>query len=205
MKPLTTMNQSKSYIMGRVLNCIKNEAMDVLHACGFKDGIDFKYSFIHPHLLKFSIPIGVVSGVVETYIGLRPLTLLAFFALIFIELITGIAAAVWVKKEKLSNMKFKRFGLKLTVWVVLLFILYSFTKEYKEGTWAHFMWDAIHEGLFIYVCIEYLISVVEKLGIISGKVNSPLLRFIRGQVGKYTDFNEEDMPNESTGNKRGRK
>ncbi len=135
---------------------------------GFQCTSDFNDSIIHTKLLMLTIPVAAISGVIESIMGLHGLTVLAFVTLIILELITGLAAAK-ARGEKIVSHKFSRFGLKIFVWVSLLFITNSLQLEYTNQndllsllSKGFFSW--LHGTLFVYIALEYLISVLENLG-----------------------------------------
>jgi PAS domain S-box-containing protein len=109
-----------------------------------------------------------------------------------LELVTGLAAS---KKKgiKIESRKFGRFGLKLTVWLGLFFIINSLRVQYKgTSEFVYGIYEWLHDGLMIYVSLEYLISVIENLGTLTGKRDSGLINAIKKKVGMvddgYNDF-----------------
>jgi hypothetical protein len=162
---------------------------------GFDDITDFMGSFVHKNMLLLSIPIAGISSVIETVFGLQGLTILAFVILVTLELITGLVAAK-VKGLPIVSNKFGRFGLKVFVWLTLLFVLNSLKKEYHdsglfEGL-ASGLFTWLHGTLFIYINLEYLISVLENLGVITGKSNDGVIKLIRKKFkGLFSTKDEE--------------
>lgn len=139
---------------------------------GFHGVEDFYSSTIHHNLTILTIPVTIIATVVERVMGLQYLTLLSFGALVLMEFITGISASK-IKKIPIESKKFGRFGLKLLVWVSLIFIINSLKIEYKgktdmTGLMAHALFSWLHSALYVYVNLEYLISVLENLDVISG-------------------------------------
>jgi len=158
---------------------------------GFSCISDFNTSLIHRNWALGLIPLAGLSSVIETVFGLQGLTILAFVTLVILELTTGLIAS-HVRGEPIISKKFGRFGLKMLVWLVLLFVINSLKKEYHdEGNFNElaaglFTW--LHGTLFIYVNLEYLISVLENLGVISGRNNDGLIKLIRD---KFKSTKEE--------------
>lgn len=139
---------------------------------GFNDFSDFVTSFIHSRLLWISLPLAALGSFAEQYLGLQIVTLLAFGILLLTELITGLIASK-VKGKKIESRKFARFGLKFGVWMIIFFILNSFRVQYEESSkFAYYFYDWLHTFILGYVNLEYLISVIENLGTITGNDNT---------------------------------
>jgi len=158
---------------------------------GFSNCSDFYGSILHPNFMLFTLPIAGLSSLFEKYFGLEHLTIISFVVLIFLELITGLLSSK-VRGVKIESKKFGRFGLKILVWLSLIFITNSLKLEYKSytdaaGVVAYTMFNWLHTLLFIYINMEYLISVLENLGIVTGnkKETSSLIKFIKK---KFSDF-----------------
>ena len=151
----------------------------IVNNFGFNCTHDFNNSIVHSNLLMVTIPVAGISSIMETSMGLHGLTVLAFVVLVILELITGIAASR-ARGEKIQSHKFSRFGLKVFVWMSLLFITNSIGLEYSGHddvlsalAKGFFVW--LHGTLFIYVTLEYLISVLENLGSLTGEKNKKTL------------------------------
>lgn len=156
---------------------------------GFECTSDFTDSMIHPKMLAITLPLAFISSTLELLLGLQSLTVIAFVILVTLELITGIVASK-LRKEPIVSRKFGRFGLKVFVWLMLIFITNTMRIEYlnSEETFrslasGFFTW--LHGALFIYVIIEYLISVLENLGSITGKSKDNLVKSI---ISKLNDL-----------------
>lgn len=157
---------------------------------GFDHISDFNDSIIHSKLLMLTIPVAAISGVVESIMGLYGLTVLAFVVLVILELVTGLAAAK-SRGEKIESHKFSRFGLKIFVWMTLIFITHSLELEYSDNkdllsvlTKGFFGW--LHGALFVYVTLEYLISVLENLGSLTNEKSKKTL--ITAIINKLNGF-----------------
>lgn len=162
---------------------IKNFFNYVVTNFGFEDLSDFSSSLLHSKLMLFTLPLAGLSSIIENYFGLQSLTIFAFVLLVTLELITGLTATK-ISKIKIESKKFGRFGLKVLVWLSLMFIINSFKLEFlghedSLGTIAYSLLNWLHSTLFIYVCLEYLISVLENMAVISGKKNSYFVGLIK--------------------------
>lgn len=146
---------------------------------GFDSTDDFVTSLIHINMLKITIPFGIFAGFIERFFGIYPVTLLAFGLLILLELLTGLIASR-IKGQKIQSKKFGRFGLKFGVWVTIFFIVQSLKSQY-EGTsdLVYFFYSWLHTFIVGYVNMEYLISVLENVSVISGKNNNTLISGIK--------------------------
>lgn len=155
----------------------------VVENFGFDNLSDFTKSIIHTKFLAITIPLAGISSIIESIFGLQSVTIFAFTLLVTLELITGITASK-VKRRKIVSRRFGRFGLKVFVWLSLIFILNTLRLEYLLhedffGAIAYGLFTWLHGTLFIYVCLEYLISVIENLGDISGKSTKGITKKIR--------------------------
>lgn len=163
---------------------------------GFNCTSDFTDSIIHFKLLAFTVPLAGLSSLIEVYFGFRHLTILAFVILVTLELITGLVASK-IKGIKIVSHKFSRFGFKVFVWLTLLYVVNTMKIEYSSqgnnfSNLASGFFTWLHGTLFIYIIIEYLISVLENLSVITGKNNVTLITRI---IKKLNDFlgNEKNI------------
>lgn len=163
---------------------MKNFISSVLYDFGFNGVPDFVRSVCHVNLLAVSVSISLISAQVELIFGLKSVTILAFTCLLSIELITGVASAV-KKGDKISSRKFGRFIFKLSIWLMCFFITNSFAKEFEVGTVANMLFSWLHSSLMIYLSVEYLLSVIENMGKLSGKPTTPIVQKIRKTMEKY--------------------
>ena len=148
---------------------------------GFVDTSDLMNSMVHSKLLLFTFSISAVGTIIERTFGLMPLTLVAFCVLLFLELITGLWASK-VKGNKIESRKFSRFGIKFLVWTLLFFVLNTLKIQYEgNNKIAFYFWEWLHTFIVGYVNLEYLISVLENIGVISGKDNTKLIKAITGK------------------------
>ncbi len=93
----------------------------VTYNFGFVGFNDFMGSLLRSDnvLLKASIAGGLSLSAhfFEVYMGLKMASMMAFSALISLELITGVMSSQ-NRGVKLSSRKFSRFGLKILVWLI---------------------------------------------------------------------------------------
>ena len=169
---------------------MKNILSYIVKNFGFSDLSDFTCSLIHKNFLVGMVSLAGVSSVLEGILGLQVLTILAFVVLVFLELVTGLLAS-HVRGEAIVSKKFSRFGLKMLVWLVLIFVINTLKLEYSgDGNFnelAKGLLTWLHGTLFIYINLEYLISVLENLGVISGRNNEGLIKLIKKKFFKSQD------------------
>jgi len=125
---------------------------------GFPDLDHFISSLIRPKLLPLSIPLSVVGGFLEYIFGLEPIILIAFAALLTLELGTGIAAA-WLEGQKITSKRMKSFLIMFFVWLVVLFILHQFST--LDNILIATAFDYLFYTTIFFVSIIYLKSVFE--------------------------------------------
>jgi len=157
---------------------------------GFSDLNDFYTSLIHTNLLQITIPLGLLAAIIEKFFGIYPLTLISFGILILLELVTGLLASR-KKGLKIESKKFSRFGLKFGVWVTVFFIVQSLKLQYKDDSevvYGFYSW--LHTFILGYVNMEYLISVLENISVITGKDNNPLVNSLKNKFDKIFGSNE---------------
>lgn len=164
---------------------------------GFECTSDFNSSFIHSNFLIITIPVAAFSSMIENFLGLHGLTVLAFTLLVILELITGIVASK-NRGEKIVSHKFSRFGLKVFVWLTLLFITNSLRLEYEGHkdlisvtSLGIFTW--LHDALFVYVTVEYLISVFENINSLTKtKSKKKFIDYIIDKLKNFSPSEKED-------------
>lgn len=159
---------------------------------GFDSLNDFINSLIHFKLLLLTLPFSIaVFGIVEKYFGFTSAIFAAFVIMAVLELLTGIWGSLAVGK-KIQSKKIGRFGLKILVWLALIFVAHAFADSYKDqtGIQNHLIYQIFtlfHGVLMVYVTFEYIISILENLGKITGKTNTKLIGFIKNKVDKFLD------------------
>ena len=171
---------------------IKNFVNYIVINFGYHGVEDFYTSTIHHNLTILTIPVAIIGAIIEKYTGLHYITLLSFGILVLMEFITGISASR-IKNIPIESRRFSRFGLKLMVWVSLIFVINSLKIEYNEKTdmtslMAHALFSWLHGALYVYVNLEYLISVLENLDVISGNdAATSKLSLIKKKLSTFID------------------
>lgn len=163
---------------------MKNICNYIVSNFGFIDIADFVSSMIHSKLLFLTIPSSVfIFTLIEQWLGVTSAIFTSFLVGATMELITGLWAAR-VKGQKWSSHKFSRFGLKILVWLSLIFVVNSWKVSYADVQglqgWIIFqLFTWFHGVLTVYVALEYIISVLENYSAITGKSTSKLTNFLK--------------------------
>lgn len=166
---------------------------------GFENISDFFNSLVHPKLLLFTLPTTILSfslfSFIEKWFGLSYMVFVAFIVALILELITGLAASI-KKGVKISSTRFSRFGLKVMVWMGLMLITNSFQLSYLERTdivskLTYNLFYILHGLLVVYICIEYMISILENLSVITGQKENKFLNFLKKKVDQWIGFADD--------------
>lgn len=169
---------------------MKNVLEYIVNTFGFENLTEFASSMIHFKFLILTIPTSIATfAIVEQWLGITSAMLVAFVVLAMLELITGLWGAR-VDGEKWSSSKFGRFGLKLGVWLSLIFVAHSFANSYVglEGLQNYlnfqlFYW--LHGVITTYVALEYILSILENFGRITGQKQNRLLLIINNRLDSF--------------------
>ena len=170
-------------------NFLTNTCDQIVNQFGFENLHDFLTSMVHSKVLYLTLPASaVVFGMIEKWFGFSSAIFGAFVVMAIMELVTGIWGAL-AQKKKLKSRKVGRFGLKILVWLSLIYVANSFALNYKEAEgfqsmliYQIFSW--FHGVLMVYVSFEYIISILENLGKITGKTNNRLIKFLNTRLDK---------------------
>lgn len=161
---------------------MKNLIHNLVDQFGFDCLHDFTTSMVHFKLLKITIPISFGVATISSMFGFEETTMLAFLLMVIFELISGVAASVFEGK-KIQSRKFSRFGFKLLTWLTLIFVTYSFSKQYDEGV-MNWLLSLLNSTVVGYIMFEYIISIVENLERITGKT-IPLKKYLLDLFNKF--------------------
>lgn len=153
---------------------------------GWSNSTDFLLS-IFPSA-KYHLTLGVIifSGVIgslELLLGLSHATMVAFAVLAFTELFSGLYASLAIRKEKLESGKMGRFTFKLAMLMIVIYVINTFKIQFQESSVIlHGLFDWMYAGVFAYTALEYLVSVLENIAVISGKESSALIMAIKEKL-----------------------
>ena len=194
--------------MKNILNFFQNIGDFVCDNFGFNGISDFVSSMVHTKLLLFTLPFSfALFAVVEQWLGLSSAIFVSFGVMAVVELVTGLWGARALKK-KWSSRKFSRFGLKILVWLSLILVANSFTTSYEglkgiQNIIIYQMFYWIHGTLVVYISLEYMISILENMGKITGKGESRLVVFLKKKLDQWFETADEMTdPNNIMGEKK---
>ena len=139
----------------------------------------FKYQ-----LHGLMIMISVISGIVNYSFGIQPALCVAMFLAVIVEVKTGIMAS---KKlgHKFESFKFSRCFIKIAIWLVILFIIHAFEKEYESRTnliqlAAYGFFNFVYVVSLTGFLVEYLTSILENIAVLQNKPKTELIEAIQG-------------------------
>lgn len=169
----------------------------VLEVFGFVTIDDFVTSLYHKQYLFVFVSLSSIVSTLGMYIGLNYITTISLLFLIIIELSSGIVASL-SRKEAIESWKFSRFGFKIFCWFSLLFILNSFMQNFKDSDIMMEIYKWIYNFIFLFISLEYLISIMENIGILTAKESKSLLSIIKNKIKgtskpEELDFFESDF------------
>lgn len=161
---------------------------------GWNDASDFFISLAPSfkyHLGFISMTVSAVWATIQLLMGFTNYSMIAFAALAFLELASGLYASVVVKKNRLESHKMGRFLIKLAIMLICLFVLGTFAKE-NEGTFIGTIFQWMRDGVFGFTVFEYLVSVLENVAVITGKSENRLLLFLKSKMDEYFPIKKTD-------------
>ena len=153
---------------------------------GWNDANDFVLSIFPSskyHMTNLVIIFTSVFASFEVFLGLTHSTMVAFAVLALTEVTTGLYASVIVRKEPLESGKMGRFMLKLAVLMVVIYVVHTFKLQFEnKNIVLHTLFDWMYSGVFAYTALEYLVSVLENISVITGKESSTLILAIKEKL-----------------------
>lgn len=164
----------------------------ILFSFGYTDFSDFMHSnFVTKGTLSstflLSITFSTIFVQIEQFIGLHPLAYLSFILFFILEFATGVAASVWIKKEKFQSLKMGRIVLKIFVYSIILGLMNIFSKEIGGHAVAGIEFNFFEWIYFLVINIlilQLLVSVLENCEILGIKEVSIFLRIFRKRIKK---------------------
>jgi hypothetical protein len=111
------------------------------------------------------------------------MALIGFVVAAALELITGL----WASRSKglpWESRKASRFGLKIIVYLGLMLVINVFKLSFADASGflnpiVNTIFYVLHTLVVVFVCFEYIISILENLSAITGKSNNKILTFIK--------------------------
>jgi phage-related holin len=139
----------------------------IFNEFGFINAKAFYNSLVRPNFLNISVPFAAISAAIDFMFGMQPIVLLAFVALLSLELVSGIFAA-WIEGQKITSKRMKAFLMMLFVWLVVLFIIHIFAVQYN-GNLVNGIFSYLFDAVVLFVCSIYFRSIWENMSRIWGK------------------------------------
>lgn len=159
----------------------------IIESFGFKqhgDLLNSLFPSIKYQILGFTITLSAISSFANKLFGLEALTILAFVFMLMMEFASGIIASK-IKGKRIESRLMGRFLVKVFLWLTCLFFIHTLQMDYEAKSKliaGSLQW--LHSGLMIYVSLEYLISILENIAVISGKSNDVLIKYIRKKINQ---------------------
>jgi len=170
---------------------------------GFDGMQDFVLStfgvFLAKNSLLVSLTIGVLAGNIERFVGLEPVVFLAVICLFVLEIITGITASVFFKKEPFDKEKLGRSIVKLVAYPVLLSLIHNF-QQFDIGSIDVFgfgidFFSIAHTALVFLVILQVLISFLENLTIMGFKELELITKIFKVKLNIFTKKVDKEKEN----------
>jgi len=139
----------------------------------------FKYQ-----LQGMMLSISFLSGIVNYCLGIQPALAFAMFIAVIVEVRTGIKASRKLGK-KFESFRFSRCVIKIAIWLVILYIIHAFEKEYESRTnliqiAAFAFFNFIYVVVLTGFLIEYLTSILENVAVLQNKPKTQIIEAIQG-------------------------
>ena len=148
--------------------------------CSFNSLIN---SLFRPEMAKTNLIISATIGICELLFGIKPIVLLAFVALLTLELFSGIMASI-LEGRKITSRRMRSFGVMMVIWLVALFIITQF-KIHFEGKAVALIFDYLFVVVILYANGVYFKSIWENASRIIGRPSSK--RMIKRMSDKFED------------------
>lgn len=166
---------------------MKNYCVKFLAAYDYNSFEEFFLSIFpsYKYQLQYAVlTISAVSGLVNYLFGITPLLAFAMFVAIVVEIWTGINAS---KKEgrKFESFRFSRCMIKIAIWLIVLFIINAFKREFEGSTnWidiaAFLFFKFVFVASLTAFMVEYVTSILENVSVLKGKEKTALIEAIQG-------------------------
>lgn len=169
----------------------------ILQGFGFRDFKDllhssFGHTFSMP-FIKIDVIMSLLFATIHFLFGFNHLFLTAFVILLIFEWITGTAAS-YRRKEKHESRKIGRMLLKICVYLVIIYILHTFSANADFPTLGEFEFDPFHWlywVVLIAIIWQLIVSLLENLDSLGFKFAKVLLRIINKKFYKTFDIDSE--------------
>jgi len=156
----------------------------------------FKYN-----LQSFTITMSLIAAFIDHVFGIGPGLAVAMFIAVIIETWSGIKASK-IKGICFESFRFSRCILKVAVWFGLLYLVHAFEMDFADkqtffAPLAHLFFQLIFIVILTYFLIEYVTSILENYGVISGRGKDALINTLKEL---WTNFVTTLKPNNKNEN-----
>ena len=145
--------------------CMPNNEMINFGFCSWDSLVQ---SLVRPEMAKVNLILSATVGVCELVFGIKPIVLLAFVALLTLELFSGIMASL-MEKRRITSRRLRSFGVMMVIWLLALFIVQQF-KVHFTGSYVSFVFDYLFVVIILYANAVYFKSIWENAARIRGSM-----------------------------------
>ncbi len=164
--------------------------------------VAFLQSLLPSIKLKITIPLLFMSsilGVVTDLMGVKIQTLAAICVALLAELVSGIYASI-KRGEHIRSGKFGRFVVKAFVWLLSIFIVNAFCKEFEvDNGIADYVMTWVRSAFLMTCFLEYMISINENMESITGK-KSFFIKLFTDKIKGLIKGGADDRPQSTDDN-----
>lgn len=139
----------------------------------------FKYQ-----LQGLMLLVSCASGTMNYFFGMKPALAVAMAIAVIVEVWTGIQAS---KKQgnKFESFKFSRCVIKIGIWLLILYIIHAFEKEYESRTnliqmAAYAFFNFVYVVALTGFLVEYITSILENVAVLQNKPKTQIIEAIQG-------------------------
>ena len=143
------------------------------------------------NLFMSILSVSTVITCLAEAIGLGFYSVVAVVVALFAELGSGVYCSLWIRKEKFESGKLSRFGLKVSLLFIVLFITNSWKNDFIGQGLKEEVFEWINTFIVIYSLLEILISVLENYAEIQGKPKDYYSSFIKNKLDKIFNNGKE--------------
>ena len=145
--------------------CMSNNEMINFGFCSWDS---FMQSLIRPEMAKANITLSATIGMCEFLFGIKPMVLIAFVALLTLELFSGIMASL-LEGRRITSRRMRSFGVMMIIWLIALFIVHQF-KVHFSGLYVESIFNYLFVVIILYANAVYFKSIWENAARISGSM-----------------------------------
>ena len=170
----------------KIMTSLKIYITRFLLGYGYSTPLDFFHSLCPSfkyHIQTGTLTVSGIFALISHYIGFSPLIVFAMLVAVIVETLTGIKASM-KRGEKFESFRFSRCIIKVSIWMVLVFITNCFMLECEnEEGWLALLgsnfFDIVRLLILVYFLVEYIVSIMENLAVLDGKPKSEFVETLR--------------------------